>query len=92
MRFFKAVDEAVVRELIVELQKSRSSWDQNLHEIKGIMHDLHQDLNALAKSQGEFVEVIRHFFAVERTLRDMEEKRRREELDNMKPGLHDDKF
>ena len=49
-------------------------------------------LRDVFKSNKEFVEVIRHFFAIEKALHTEQAKLRLEAEDAIKPGKHDDLY
>ncbi len=84
------------------LSKRQKTQEAILEELKkinerkemdvSIFREIHDDLSILAKKNGEFVEVIRHFFALERTKSDEEKKRQLEEIEDAKPGKHDFTF
>ena len=68
------------------------SLNDNLVEIRSdltVFRSLNGIMGDLAKKNGEFVEVIRHFFAIERTKKDEENKHKLEEEEESKPTKHD---
>jgi hypothetical protein len=75
-----------------ELQKLNDAKSQQAHETVAVFRDVVRELKALAMNESNFIEVIRHFFAIERGQRDKVEKERLEMLENVKAGKHDDLF
>jgi hypothetical protein len=75
-----------------ELQKLNDEKTKQANETVAVFRDVVRELKALAMNESNFIEVIRHFFAIERGQRDKVEKERLEMLENVKAGKHDDLF
>lgn len=75
-----------------ELQKLNDAKSQQAHETIAVFRDVVRELKSLAMNESNFIEVIRHFFAIERGQRDEAEKARLKTVEDAKPGKHDDSF
>ena len=75
-----------------ELQKINDTKSQQAHETVAVFRDVVRELKNLAMNESNFIEVIRHFFLIERTQRDEAEKMRLQAVEESKPGKHDDLF
>ena len=78
--------------IYAELQKLNDKEGQQTHETVAVFRDVVRELKGLAKNESNFIEVIRHFFAIERGQRDEAEKLRLQMAEDTKPGKHDDLF
>lgn len=75
-----------------ELLKLNDKESQQAHETIAVFKDVVRELKGLAVNESNFIEVIRHFFAIERGQRDEAEKERLQMLEDAKPGKDDDRF
>ena len=75
-----------------ELVKLNERHGQQASDILASYKDLHRDLKDLAAAEKDFIEVIRHFFAIERALKDAEAKRLEKEEQDLAAGKHDNLF
>ena len=75
-----------------ELQKLNEKESQQAHDTVAVFRDVVRELRELATHEKNFIEVIRHFFAIEGGRRDASEKERLEKEEATKPGKHDDLF
>ena len=69
--------------------------NDNLAQIRSdlvVLSSLHGTISDLAKKNGEFVEVIRHFFAIERTKADEKAKELQQEMEEDKPTKWDERY
>jgi len=78
--------------IYAELQKLNDKEGQQAHETVAVFKDVVRELKALAMNESNFIEVIRHFFAIERGQRDEAEKARLQSAEDAKPGKDDDRF
>lgn len=96
MQVFKHIKERLEIEkkylplILAELKKINES--QQDEETVAVFRDVVRELKVLAANEKEFIEVIRHFFAIERGQRDVAEKERLQRVEDGKPGKHDDLF
>ena len=75
-----------------ELLKLNDKESQQAHETIAVFKDVVRELKGLTVNESNFIEVIRHFFAIERGQRDEAEKERLQMLEDAKPGKDDDRF
>ena len=75
-----------------ELQKLNDKESQQAHDTVAVFRDVVRELKALAMNESNFIEVIRHFFAIERAQRNEAEKGRLQTIEDSKPAKHDDLF
>ena len=98
MQVFKAIIERRDIEkkylplIHAELQKLNDAKSQQAHDTIAVFRDVVRELKALALHESNFIEVIRHFFMIERTRLDEVEKDRLKKVEDEKPGKHDDLF
>jgi hypothetical protein len=92
MRERLALEREWLPKIHAELAKLNERHSQQAHDVLASYKDLHLDLKGLAAAETNFIEVIRHFFAIERALKDAEAKRREKEDQDLAAGKHDDLF
>ena len=98
MHIFKAlierrdIEKKYLPLIHAELQKLNEKETQQAHETVAVFKDVVRELRALAMNESNFIEVIRHFFAIERSQRNEAEKSRLQTIEDSKPGKHDDLF
>jgi len=98
MRIFSAlierrdIEKKYLPLIHAELQKLNDTKSQQAHETVAVFKDVLRELKSLAMNESNFIEVIRHFFLIERTQRDEAEKERLQAAEDAKPGKHDDLF
>lgn len=98
MQAFKHIKERLEIEkkylplIYAELQKLNDKESQQAHETVAVFRDVVRELKDLAVNEKNFIEVIRHFFAIERIQRDDAEKERLKKYEDSKPGKHDEMF
>ena len=78
--------------IYAELQKLNDKESQQAHETVAVFKDVIRELKGLAMNESNFIEVIRHFFAIERGIRNEAEKERLQAVEDAKPGKDDDRF
>lgn len=86
------IEKKWLPEIAAQLKAYNEATRQQTHDLKALFQDIKRELSGLAKNEAEFIEVIRHFFAVSRELQIKEQKRLAQAEEDLKPGKHDDRY